>query len=600
MNTSYKDRILNKIKSYREIRKIAKDNNVDFFTAFLYFENKDTLTLNDAREIIQESVQELDNLIKKSKELNISFFLLNSIIEEKRLEIEDDGLHHILIAEDITIEDLHKSLNNKYGTDLTKKIGEPNNYLFSITTMNRKYGLPLSLSKKIVDFKIKRFAKKNNVSFDMATLMVNYDYSKETAENVMTLIDYYGSINHYYKQNLCDITRKYLEESPDVLKKEIHGFLITSKSQEGLDNLEKIINNALTKGKKDYVEKFLSEASSRRLMVTDFYPDKTSQCNPSTELIYLENFNGISNTLEEMTTLFFHESTHFIDLGNNFSTKNYSVVYNYNSLYDYFNDKMLDKTMSSKVIPDPLKEDLREFFIKHSLPLKIKGAKIALSNKDKMSDEYVHNDDLQKKWKDEIDKEFSDISEKDKERLFKQKVAYEKNKYIGLIDFISDIYDALAAGELLEPKISKLRIPGHGKNYYGPPHNRLIEFIANIGSIYNADGEDVLSYEFGPELTQSFVDMYKEMLSYSKDSNKDAQFLQFSISDYNNRITPYEENPIIWYLELHEMLNSDIVDKDLVEEITPGDDMIELRHDKELQIMIDGTPIQDVGNNKTM
>ncbi len=112
-------------------------------------------------------------------------------------------------------------------------------------------------------------------------------------------------------------------------------------------------------------------------------------------------------------------------------------------------------------------------------------------------------------------------------------------------------------------------------------------------------------FEFGPEVTEQLVDLYKDFLqSLEMESNQDEKTVlidndetKSSNDDYLDELKTDKKNS-----ELQEMLYGDVGDVDFVDEITPGDDMIELSENSELQAMLDDQPEinTEISNTKTM
>ena len=95
-----------------------------------------------------------------------------------------------------------------------------------------------------------------------------------------------------------------------------------------------------------------------------------------------------------------------------------------------------------------------------------------------------------------------------------QKRLYERKKYKVLSNSLMDILDGITKGKLYSFGIS-----GHGKEYYSSQTNQLVEFIANIGVIYNQDGTDFLNFELGEEITTEIMNMYRNFISIIQEDN---------------------------------------------------------------------------------
>ena len=547
------NRFKNIINSYKEIAKIARDNKMSFITSMFYYDNIKYINTDEAKSLFESSLIEkrIFNSIYKykylsdtAKQLKIPLSLLRSYLRDNYFDlsgpISGDKIPNIMrIA---SIANIHSSLQEKYGTDLSKKLGEPNNYLSSITNYSRVYNLPLDISKKIIDFKIKKYAKKNNVSIDIATIMATYGLSEETANNILELQEYFSVVNPGDEHSKCRKARTYIFNNMNKFNMEdINGIKFASKTKEGLDTLLSIFNNAIKNGKKQYVEELLTRGNKEELLITDFAIHNDSRCDFENGVIYLNKRDTDHYDLDEQTMLFYHESSHFLDLGSKrgnvwFSLTDNTVLDVYNNMYNYVDDKFLSKFYNSNIIPDLIKDKVLDFLKKYDFSLKAKKYNVLLHSPDKLADKYINDEYFQNKWREEIKKEKADYSDQDKESFFRQKLLYEKDKYIGLIGYVSDIYDAFGKG-LLAKYGFKHSFIGHGKDYFSNPYSRLNEFIAEIGTIYNSNGEDVLTYEFGPELAKEAIEVYKNMLSYNpaiipyprsfEDDNSDKSIVSF-------------------------------------------------------------------------
>lgn len=526
------NRFKNIIDSYKEIAKIARDNNMSFITAMFYYDNRKYINTGEAKSLFESSLIEKSfyNRIHKykylsdtAKQLRIPLSLLRSYLKDNNFDISGPISYEKLmtIMENASIVNIHRSLQDKYGTDLSKKLGEPNNYLSSITNYSRVYNLPLDISKKIIDFKIKKYAKKNNVSIDIATIMATYGLNEETANNILELQECFSVVDPNDKLSICRKGRTYIFNNMNKFNMEdINGIKFASKTKEGLDTLLSIFNNAIKNGKKQYVEELLTRGNKEELLITDFAIHNGSCCDYENGVIYLDKSDTERYDLDGQTMVFYHESSHFLDMGSKrgnvwFSLTNNDVLDIYNNMYNYVDDKFLSKFYKSNIIPDLIKEKVLDFLKKYDFSLKAKKYDVLLHSPDKLADKYINDEHFQKKWREEIEKEKSNYSDEDKESFFRQRVLYEKDKYMGLIDYFSDIYDAFSKGFLQLPNFGRYSgFSGHGKKYFSDPYARLVEFIAEIGTIYNSNGEDVLTYEFGPDLAKEAIDMYNNMLSY--------------------------------------------------------------------------------------
>ena len=128
---------------------------------------------------------------------------------------------------------------------------------------------------------------------------------------------------------------------------------------------------------------------------------------------------------------------------------------------------------------------------------------------------YANNPELNQKWMNEIYEKFPDLSKKNYEILMKQKIITERKRFKIFYSSLTDIYDSMTNGKLRD----NFGVSGHGSKYYKYKNNVLLEFIANIGRIYNANATDILRYEFGDETAEQIIDLYQNIIN-NVDSNQ--------------------------------------------------------------------------------
>ena len=108
-------------------------------------------------------------------------------------------------------------------------------------------------------------------------------------------------------------------------------------------------------------------------------------------------------------------------------------------------------------------------------------------------------------------KEYQKQQKKLHKQIFDEQRDYESRNIMGGgIGNLQDIYDALSGGEFREKGIVKY---GHGRSYYRNSENRILETIANYGSlsVTRPDLVEMLRKD-KPELTAALDDLIEEMV----------------------------------------------------------------------------------------
>ena len=380
---------------------------------------------------------------------------------------------------------------------------------------------------------IRKIAQKEKVSYSIAKIMYNngknnisanqakvikmfatgYKISQDIIKTMM--IDYGINIKPDWSRE--KIIEEYLTASKQLKSKVIHGIKIMSTTDEGLENLEKLINKAFEIGNKKYTSLLEKKGKQYSLTVSDFY--SRSWINYGE---YLINIDTNDMQRPEAITIFFHETAHFLDRinGNEKDEKNYSeinpkVQVIFDKIGEKINSLSVQSIIKNKNIPLSVRKIIEVAYTEKNLGIYKYGFEKAFAYSDDYRT-YIHNlaykysqdEKLNKKWKEEIEKKHPTYSEEDKELLFKMKKHYERKKYESLIFCIHDILDGITNGKLRD----YFGINGHGKKYYSRDFNKLHEFIAQIGAIYSADGRDVLEYEFGTELANEMMQLFEELM----------------------------------------------------------------------------------------
>lgn len=263
----------------------------------------------------------------------------------------------------------------------------------------------------------------------------------------------------------------------------VHGIVLISETEEGLNSLISAVNYAFQHGQKDQMQLLEQEAAKRNLFIGDFLDSdkKTSLAYFASKFKYIYLVPGMS--AEQNAQKIYHETTHFLDV----------------SLGDVRKGEFLSP--NSEVIEEILT------ILKEKIKFPVLRGMAYTKFPNVCAKKYSTNPKLNQKWLEEIKMDNPHASPEDIQLFWQQKVLYERKKHKALMHCLMDIYDGLTNGA-----IYKHFNYGHGKEYYSAPENIAIEFLAQIGTIYNCGGVDVLNYEFGEEITQKIMMMYEQFL----------------------------------------------------------------------------------------
>ena len=277
---------------------------------------------------------------------------------------------------------------------------------------------------------------------------------------------------------LLTVKSRIMTESNEYKKTVINGITLMSKTEEGLHNLEEVVNDAYRQGKDLYLENLSKNAKEYELFITDFIISGNrlvSYYNTNYHYIFLAD-----NDSDKIGT-FFHETSHFLDhvLGREETNQ-----------VKYYSD---DNTLIFKTLD----------IIRNKINIVPRG--ISLSWLKTLNEiKYINNKELNEKWLLEIKQSKPYLSEEDLKYFLHQKKMYERKKYRFFSSCLQDIYDGLTKGKLHDFGMTN----GHGMGYYSNANNVNKEFVAEIGTIYNYDGRDFLNYELGEELATRIINMY--------------------------------------------------------------------------------------------
>ena len=454
---SYIEKIRNNVVAITETTELAKAKKVSYTVAKIMYHN-------GKKDIDLESAMELASTLKG---LKISPFLINKL----------DLLTEYKNGNQINLKTIYKQIS-KYAN--RKYINELNDYIFSNDHYGEKIynlmksGIPIKLAIKIYEIQIKQKKKETGLS-ELATLANMLWFESET-ESLLFEKEYLNK--RAVKGSPGKTIKNALLSSGDLKSKKVNGITLLSKNEEGIQKLESLINYAYINGNATYLKVLFEHATKKELIISDFKLNKSDgeYFKPAYDYICL----SLSSPLESIADSFFHETSHFLDY-----EKGHEI-----DKYHYSIDNLEVKNILEK--------------IKSKRNITLRGIELEYFKNFK-SAQYVHNRILREKWFNQIKLEHHYASRKDLKQYMKQRILYERKKYKVFISSIEDIYDGLSGGKLA----TRYLIDGHGKEYYSNPENLPIEFIANIGTLYNHGGLDVLRFEFGEEITNEIIEIYE-------------------------------------------------------------------------------------------
>ncbi len=437
-------------------------------------------------------------------------------------------------------------------------------------------------------------AWKNDISFAAAKLIYKYELSLDDAIEVSRKASKMSFIDRKKIEK-----QSYLKLSPKVHRRKVHGILLASETEDNLNKLERIINTAFRKGNKQFLEALTIENDKNPLFISDY--DETPNKKNS---YYLDDGDYICLKLpkkdydfewDNCLKTFYHEVSHYLDHKNsNYSSESQEVQ----KVFDELNNSLLNDFALSffeeNNIPQALQPVFMKTFNSFRIHLLAKGLEIkkAYQSEDiyEIEREFVENNELRQKWKMEIDEKYPHYSEEEKNQRFEQTIMEKGDLYFDLHSSVCDIYDALASGTLN----SFLHISGHGVSYYSIKNNPLIEFIANIGAIYLANGEEVLTYEFGPKLTNDLINIYTTLIK-----TKETRLDQSEIDSLGKSPEDLDNMENIDF-NLQDLIDGETFKETKNEELTPNEENNELKDNPELMAMLEDTPTENITNRKTM
>lgn len=240
----------------------------------------------------------------------------------------------------------------------------------------------------------------------------------------------------------------------------------------------------------------ISHASSHAVSTRSYYSGKIAEVKLTIPKLSGENLAGQVNT-----TL--HENMHLIDMmlkekpdstnGKWFSAASSSLVDTFKKTDESIGDEIKALFAAHDKKHKAIVEKLRESYNKEH---------------EKLVQKYLPNG----VWGEGANyKEYQKQQKKLHKLIFDEQRDYESRNIMGGgIGNLQDIYDALSGGEFREKGIVKY---GHGRSYYRNSENRILETIANYGSlsVTRPDLVEMLRKD-KPELTAALDDLIEEMV----------------------------------------------------------------------------------------
>ena len=440
--------------------------------------------------------------------------------------IEDDGLSF----GEIDLDKVQEKIYQMYleGNSKTKDLLLIKDYHGYTELMLKRVRNATIPPKKIpdvideIDSDISKYAKEHNVTKAVATLCVCNGVNITQAEKIVKFLTYNVKHNIESSQRLDIDFVKSLNANENFIKKTVHGITIISRTQERVDRLSKIVEDAFLYGKEEYKKQLEQLAKDNNLILTDIHyleDENTATFFARINLIYMD-----LNCDDDLVDSFFHESSHFIDHIKGDGPDYYSMLEDrvlelFNKIAEKINTEPYASIINNPNIPRFLKTVVTKYATTINKGVTEKGKDYKRKNASGLAIGFVNDSAMVEKWKKEIQEQYAPETEKEARDYLLQKKRNKTEEYIYLIDHVYDIYDAIARGRLRD----KYGTGGHGRDYYASPEKRLLEFIANIGVFYNNDSIDVLVYEFGEELAQELISIYKELLQKRNEMSETDQ-----------------------------------------------------------------------------
>lgn len=468
-----------------EVRKIAEENNISYNVAKIMY--------NDGKmDIPKEDAIKINEIISKYK---LPINIAKNLIWYNDINEVTIGKAYYEIGKDYNNENIDK-LDIKYYF---------NKHAYKLIKKGFTFEDVLKLDKIMINI----IMKVRNVSEFVATSL--YYYGKDSKKYAETLEKAYQFSEKNPDKPVLnrpnDQIRNYFLNSNDFKRKKLYGINIVSETEEGLNALVDLVEQAYDNGKEESLIYLSSLAEIDNLILTDIEIDSSKSSayyDKYYKLIYINPKILEKEYITENIETFYHEATHFLDHASKDHKETYSEEQG-----EHFLDKIQqyitkfdeNSILNSKYVPRIIKDMF------HDMKLTKRGIQVDYFTKIE-SKKYVNDAAMRAKWEKEIKEKNPNISETEFKCLYQQKINYERKKYISLSRRITDIYDAISDGKLS----SIWDTSGHGRKYYSKEENKVKEFFAQIGAIYTSKGEDILEYEFGEELGSEIISTYEEFI----------------------------------------------------------------------------------------
>ena len=467
---TYIDRIRNNVNDAIEIKKLAVSKQIDYKTAKIkYFIKKYKFDEKKEEEIVK-TIKEEKVPLKIIEKYNIINKYRTFSFEKLFMEIYEYSKTYTNMDD---IDLLDDSLSSKfyYG-----------NFIYLL--LEKGYSLERAIKKfdeDVID-EMKKHQLSKLEAIVKILLLEDVLPSKAFVEEFLN--------GRALKMNPLDTAVNGIISMNE--HKKVHGIIIVSKTKDGLKNLENLINKAYECGNQDFLNNLSEEAEKHTFVITDF-----SLFDNVKMPHYHKRYNYIFlNPNDTSLQVFFHEMTHFLDR---------SKVLNEDDDNQMFSS-------NNETISNLLKK------IEEKVNVTNRGVSLSYLYK-RNPHKYSLDPVLNEKWLKDIKKKYFYLGKNEINELLIQKQYYEEYKYDQLSDFLIDIYDAIKRGMI---SVLNVGTGGHGPFYFADSKRVMSEFLANIGTIYNSDGADILNYELGEELTNELLQMYHDFLKENSENKKMA------------------------------------------------------------------------------
>lgn len=467
---SYIKSIRENVNNAIETTKIAFSKNINYSTAIIMFHN-------GRNDVDQETALGMTKILK---ELNIPLKMVDVF------DLVDD---YQTVGDRFNLEFIYckiaKYANRDYISDLSRYMNSDYNYGKKIYNL-MKQGIPIDMAIQIFEIRVNYEMKRHGLS-EIAALAKILFFKNNISATLFA--DAYQN-NRAYTYNPYKTVKDAVLSSNKFKKKAVYGIILVSKTGEGIQRLENLIEYVYANGDSDFLELLSLEAEKNKLFVSDVSllgEINRSHYHRGLKYIYMSN----TENSKKYAITFYHEATHFLDNSVAKITSN-----NFDSYFSIANPRLEEFLQKIRLKKDYISRGLGMTYFEQINTIM-----------------YVNDPVLNKKWLQQIKEEHPDANDDIIKLFMQQKKLYERRKYKILYRYLTDIYDGLSKGKLT----SFFGVSGHGMKYYSNYENVFIEFFANIGLIYNSGDIDILVYEFGEEIANELVDMYKNFIVYGID-----------------------------------------------------------------------------------